>query len=67
MITFGIVISLIVQPLKTKDIITPPRIKSRGRPKGSEMTTIGLPKKRKTDKKPTLFIHKSPNEKAQCE
>ena len=34
------------------DIALPPRIQKRGRPKGSELTVIGLPKKR-------LKLHKS--------
>lgn len=32
------------------------------------MTAIGLPKRRKLNsKKPTLFINKSPTDKAECE
>lgn len=42
----------------------PPKMKRRGRPKGSELTTIGLPKKKKrSDGKPVAFIKKHPKEK----
>jgi len=42
----------------------PPKSKIRGRPKGSELTAIGLPKKRK-EGGPTAFIRKHPKEKEQ--
>ena len=44
----------------------------RGRPKGADLTVIGLPSKIKRGnkkqqrKKPTLFINKSPTEKEEC-
>lgn len=43
----------------------------RGRPKGADLTVIGIPSKRKRKgrkniKRPKLFINKSPTEKAAC-
>ena len=50
-----------------EEVKLPPKMKVRGRPKGVDMTAIGLPKRRKLNsKKPTLFIHKSATEKAEC-
>lgn len=44
----------------------PPRMLRRGRPKGADLTVIGLPSKKKRRKWPTLFINKSPTDKAAC-
>lgn len=49
----------------------PPRMLKRGHPKGADLTIIGIPSKRrrkgsKNIKRPTLFINKSPTEKAVC-
>jgi len=39
-------------------------MKRRGHPKGGELTTIGLPKKKgRCDGKPVTFIKKHPKEK----
>ena len=43
----------------------PPKSKKRGRPKGSELTAIGLPKKKRKEGGPTAFIRKHPKEKEQ--
>ncbi|CAB3983003.1 zinc finger SWIM domain-containing 3-like [Paramuricea clavata] len=49
-----------------KEVKLPPKMKVRGRPKGADMTAIGLPKRRKLNsKRPTLFINKSPTDKAE--
>lgn len=47
------------------NIKLPPKVKKRGRPKGSELTVIGLPKKRKTQGKPVAFIKKHSKQKEQ--
>ena len=46
-------------------IKVPPRIKKRGRPKGHELTTIGLPAKKATSGKICAFtrLHTSDKEK----
>jgi len=41
----------------------PPKSKKRGRPKGSELTAIGLLKKKQKAGGPTAFIQKHPKEK----
>ena len=41
----------------------PPKQKKWGRPKGSELTVIGLPKKKRKDDGPVAFIRKPPKEK----
>ena len=41
----------------------PPKQKKRGRPKGSELTVIGLPKKKHRDDGPVALIKKHPKEK----
>ena len=39
----------------------PPKMKRRGHPKRAELTTIGLPKKkRRSNRKPVAFIKKHP-------
>jgi hypothetical protein len=47
-----------------------PKIARRGKPKGTESTVIGLPRKRehkgKARTKPKLFINKSAKEKEAC-
>ena len=45
------------------DVTLPPPVKRRGRPRGGEMTVIGLPKKRKIAARPVPFIRKSPQDK----
>lgn len=46
----------------------PAKMRKRGRPKGSEKTAIGLPKKRKKKpNKPIAFIKKHPNDKDKSE
>ena len=49
--------------LAIDDIKMPPPIRKRGRPKGAEMTVIGLPKKRKMLTRPVPFLKRSPEEK----
>lgn len=51
----------------------PPKMLRRGRPKGADLTAVGLPAKRsKTSdklqkrKRPTLFINKSSKDKEVC-
>ncbi len=48
----------------------PPKMVRRGRPKGAELTVIGLPRKRSHNgmlkKKPKTFINKSATEKETC-
>ena len=41
-----------------KDIILPPKMRKKGRPKGAEMTVIGLPKKKKRGNPSALSFHK---------
>ena len=54
------------------EINMPPKMLQRGRPKGANLTTIGLPAKRKRAdklqkrKRPTLFINKSSKDKEEC-
>ena len=50
--------------LHVKDIKLPCRMKKRGRPKGSTLTAIGLPKKKKEDShRPKKFYMKTALEK----
>ncbi|KAI0241980.1 hypothetical protein LSAT2_015341 [Lamellibrachia satsuma] len=49
--------------LALDDIKMPPPIRKRGRPKGAEMTVIGLPKKRKMLTRPVPFLKRSSEEK----
>lgn len=59
----------VLRPLK--NIKMPPIIRKQGRPKGHEVTVIGLPAKKKTKKNPTVTrlqpfieLHTSVKEKA---
>ena len=45
-----------------RDIKLPPKIRKRGRPKGAEKTTIGLPRKKK-ENKPVPFLKKYPTDR----
>ena len=51
------------QCLHLHDIKMPPPIRKRGRPKGAEMTVVGLRKKQKMMTRPVPFLKKSPEEK----
>ena len=44
-------------------ISSPPKQKKRGRPKGSDLTVIGLPNKKRKGNGPVPFIKKHPKEK----
>ena len=46
-----------------KDVILPPKLKKRGRPKGAEKTVIGLPAKKRKAKLVIPFLKKLPAEK----
>ena len=46
-----------------QDVILPPKLKKRGRPKGAEKTVIGLPAKKKKAKLVVPFLKKLPAEK----
>ena len=46
-----------------RDIKLPPKIRKRGRPKGAEKTTIGLPRKKKKENKPVPFLKKYPTDR----
>ena len=41
-----------------KSISLPPKLKKRGRPKGADLTVIGLPRKKKCNSKPLTFLRK---------
>lgn len=43
-----------------QDVILPPKLKKRGRPKGAEKTIIGLPRKKKKSNKSVPFLKKLP-------
>ena len=45
------------------DIKLPPKIRKRDRPKGAEMTIIGLPRKKKKENKPIPFLKKYPTDR----
>ena len=47
------------------DIKLPPKIRKRGRPKGTEKTIIGLPQKKKKENKPFIipFLKKYPTDR----
>ena len=49
--------------IKLGTIKLPPKIKKRGRPKGAEMTVIGLTKRRKKHDKTLPFLKKLPQER----
>ena len=49
--------------LDISNLKLPPKQKKHGRPKGSELTVIGLPKKKRKDAGPVAFIRKHPKEK----
>lgn len=46
-----------------ESIKLPPKIKKRGRPKGADLTVIGLPRKKKCIKKPVKFLKKPRQER----
>ena len=46
-----------------ENVNLPPKSKKRGRPKGSNSTVIGLPKKKSRYNTPTPFIKKSPSDR----
>lgn len=54
-----------IHNLDFKSIAMPPIIRKRGRPKGSDKTIIGLPKKKKKslENKPLPFLKKTPKER----
>ena len=58
--------------IESNKIKIPPVMPTRGRPKGADLTVIGIPQKRKDKKhgmtgknKPTRFVKKQPHEKEQ--
>ena len=51
--------------IQITDVLMPPKMKKKGRPKGNGLTVVGLPKK-VNSKKPTPFIKKSEWAKSKC-
>ena len=49
--------------LDLKSINLPPKLKKRGRPKGADLTVIGLPRKKKCNGKPLKFLRKPRQER----
>ena len=48
--------------LETSVIQLPSKINKRGRPKGGDLTIIGLPKKKKDSNKPVAFLKLHPKD-----
>ena len=46
----------------TSVIQLPSKVKKRGRPKGGDLTVIGLPKKKKVSSKPVAFLKLHPKD-----
>ena len=44
------------------EVRLPSRIPKRGRPKGSDLTVIGLPKKKKSTEGPVAFLRQHPKD-----
>ena len=52
-----------IHTAELKTIKLPPKMRKRGRPKGTETTVIGLPKRRKRSNKTVPFLKKLPSER----
>lgn len=54
---------LFLTTVELSDVLMPPKLRKRGRPKGSEKTVIGIPRRKKRKLGPVPFIKKLPLEK----